>query len=71
MIYVRRIDSAPLKGALTAHCNTWQNKFTQLLNSNAATELGAMYEHIADVSATFRKKPTSLDQLAEQAVTSH
>ena len=25
-----RIDCQPLKQALTAHCNTWQNKFTQV-----------------------------------------
>ena len=34
-----RIDCQPLKQALNQHCITWQNKFTQLLNSNAASEL--------------------------------
>jgi len=61
-----RIDAAPLKQVLVAHCNTWQTKFTQLLNSNAEAELGALYEHMAEVTATFGKKPLNLEQLATQ-----
>eukprot|EP00966_Prymnesium_polylepis_P037842 878023-Prymnesium_polylepis.1 len=60
-----RIDCQPLKQALTQHCNTWQNKFTQLLNTNAATELSSMYDHMAQTSEVFTKKPVNLDQLAE------
>ena len=38
----------------------------QLLNTNAASELSSMYDHMADVGTTFSKKPLNLDQLAEQ-----
>ena len=61
-----RIDSSPLKQALVAHCHTWQNKFTQLLNNNAATELRTMYDHMEEVKSSYKKRPVNLDQLAEQ-----
>ena len=60
-----RVDASPLKQALVAHCHTWQIKFTQLLNANAANELGSLAEHMASVTATFAQRPASLDQLAE------
>ena len=44
-----RIDSSPLKQSLVAHCHTWQTKFTQLLNNNAATELRGLYDHMESV----------------------
>ena len=41
-----RIDCGPLKQALMQHCNTWQAKFTNLLNTNAADEsCAALREH--------------------------
>ena len=61
-----RIDCSPLKQALTSHCHTWQNKFTQLLNTNAATELASMFEHMESCKATLAKRAINLDQLAEQ-----
>ena len=61
-----RVDSSPLKQALVAHCHTWQTKFTQLLNSNAATELRTLYEHMEGVQKVYRSRPMNLDQLAEQ-----
>jgi len=61
-----RIDAAPLKQALVAHCHTWQTKFTQLLNTNAEAELNALYSHMAEVTATFETKPLNLEQLASQ-----
>ena len=61
-----RIDCQPLKQSLTQHCHTWQNKFTQLLNTNAATALSDMFEHMDSCKATLAKKPINLDQLAEQ-----
>ena len=61
-----RIDCQPLKQALMQHCNTWQGKFTQLLNSNAATELRGMFEHMEECQTTLKKRATNLDQLADQ-----
>ena len=60
-----RIDSSPLKQALVAHCHTWQNKFTQLLNNNAATELRGLYDHMQQVQEVYKKRPVNLDQLGE------
>ena len=61
-----RIDCQPLKQALNQHCHTWQGKFTQLLNTNAATELYGMFEHMESCQATLKKKAINLDQLADQ-----
>jgi dynein heavy chain len=61
-----RIDCQPLKQALTSHCHAWQNKFTQLLNTNAATELTALFDHMTACMATLDKRAQNLDQLAEQ-----
>ena len=49
-VYVR----ADIKQALVAHCHTWQTKFTQLLNSNAATELRTLYEHMEGVQKVYK-----------------
>ena len=61
-----RIDCQPLKQSLTQHCHTWQNKFTQLLNTNAATELMRLYEHMESCQDILKRRPRTLDQLAEQ-----
>ena len=60
-----RIDSSPLKQSLVAHCHTWQTKFTQLLNNNAATELRGLYDHMESVQKVYKSRPANLDQLAE------
>ena len=51
-----RIDSSPLKQSLVAHCHTWQTKFTQLLNNNAATELRVLYEHMESVQKVYKSR---------------
>lgn len=61
-----RIDSSPLKQALTGHCNGWQVMFTNLLNENAYANLSSIYNHMNKIGSTFKKKPLNLDQLAEQ-----
>ena len=60
-----RIDSQPLKEALRQHCGMWQQKFTQLLNSQAATELQALLDHMEDCRTKLAQKPKNLDMLAD------
>lgn len=39
------VDCGPLKQMLTAHCQLWRSKLTNLLNNLAATELRALHDH--------------------------
>lgn len=39
------VDCGPLKQMLTAHCQLWRNKLTNLLNNLAATELRSLHDH--------------------------
>ena len=61
-----KVDCAPLKTALGAHCNEWQKKFFTLLNTMACTELDALYEMFASSMKKIKAAPTSLDMLGEQ-----
>ena len=61
-----RIDCQPLKQALTQHCHTWQQKFTQLLNTNALTELDGLLGHMAACREHLLERPKNLDMLADQ-----
>jgi dynein heavy chain len=60
-----RIDSQPLKEALRQHCGMWQLKFTQLLNSQAATELQELLDHMESCRTKLAQKPKNLDMLAD------
>lgn len=39
------VDCGPLKQMLTAHCQLWRSKLTNLLNNLAATELRSLHDH--------------------------
>jgi dynein heavy chain len=59
-----RLDCSPLKHALVAHCNAWQNKLTTLLNSNASSELNNLHEMFAKKTERLKAPPNDLDQLS-------
>jgi dynein heavy chain len=64
-IHFARLDCSPLKHALVAHCNEWQNKLTTLLNTNAKTDLNNLHKLFATNTAKLRTPPSNLDGLAE------
>lgn len=39
------IDCGPLKQTLTAHCELWKTKLTNLLNNLAAAELRSLHDY--------------------------
>lgn len=39
------VDCGPLKQMLTAHCQLWKSKLTNLLNNLAATELNSLHDY--------------------------
>ena len=59
-----QIDCAPLKAKIVDHCVQWQKKFTNLLNSIAASELKALHEMFSLNTQKLRTKVTGLDHLA-------
>eukprot|EP00163_Fabomonas_tropica_P002875 TRINITY_DN1232_c0_g1_i1.p1 TRINITY_DN1232_c0_g1~~TRINITY_DN1232_c0_g1_i1.p1 ORF type:complete len:4516 (+),score=1594.38 TRINITY_DN1232_c0_g1_i1:127-13674(+) len=58
-----RLDCAPLKSALVAHCNEWQKRFTQLLNTNAANELQSLHNLFETSMQKMKEQPSHLDAL--------
>lgn len=60
-----RLDCSSLKNSLVAHCTQWQGKLTTLLNSNALTELNALYDMFTKKSEKLSNSPKDLEQLGE------
>ena len=60
-----RLDCSPLKHALVAHCNQWQNKLTTLLNNNASSDLNSLNQMFIVNTEKLRRIPANLDQLSE------
>ena len=51
---------------LVGHCELWINKFTGLLNSIAQRELAALHTYFATGTASLKRGPATLEQLAMQ-----
>ncbi|KAI9197259.1 dynein heavy chain and region D6 of dynein motor-domain-containing protein [Polychytrium aggregatum] len=64
-----RLDCSPLKHALVSHCNSWQNKLTTLLNSNASGELKGLHDMFLQKTQQLLTPPTDLDKLSESLST--
>eukprot|EP01105_Mastigella_eilhardi_P001895 TRINITY_DN122_c1_g4_i2.p1 TRINITY_DN122_c1_g4~~TRINITY_DN122_c1_g4_i2.p1 ORF type:complete len:4382 (+),score=1298.66 TRINITY_DN122_c1_g4_i2:875-14020(+) len=60
-----RVDCSPLKYALVSHCNTWINKFTDLLHQLAEKELGDLHALFEDAIQKLKQSPRNLDQLKQ------
>ena len=58
------MDCAPLKQALTGHCNEWTKKFYNLLNTMASSELDALYELFKSNLEKVKATPSSLEMLS-------
>lgn len=51
---------------LVGHCELWISKFTGLLNSIAHRELTALHTYFASGTASLKRGPATLEQLASQ-----
>ena len=60
-----RLDCAPLKQSLVAHCEEWCGKFLDLLNTIAADELRAIHSHFQRNTEELRRPAANLEMLAD------
>ena len=58
-----RLDCSPLKYSLIGHCAAWQNRFSGLLQQNAANELKSLHEFFGDSIKQLKVPPRNLDML--------
>nr|KAG5688710.1 hypothetical protein BaRGS_029536 [Batillaria attramentaria] len=59
------LDCSPLKAAILAHCQEWQNKFTTLLSEIAITCLKDLNTFLKDNAHKVSQPPQTLDELGE------
>ncbi|KAK7102408.1 hypothetical protein V1264_020630 [Littorina saxatilis] len=59
------LDCSPLKAAILAHCQEWQNKFTTLLSEIAINCLKELDEFLKENTERINQPPQTLDALGE------
>ena len=65
-ILFMRAECGLLKQDLVAHCTTWQQRLTGILNDNARAELESIVNMFKENTEILSSKPTNLDELANK-----